>query len=163
MPRERREWTQYEDARLLRAIEEIGGCHSWREIAEKAKIKRTDKQCRDRWIHSLNPNLNREPFSEEEDEKIIRYLKEGRRITDIAASLKGRSSLHVKNRIISLRKIEKEEKGKELLKSWNSRKKKRKMEEEEQREGNVKEWGVFPEGTTLVLNSLIDLITNENP
>lgn len=61
---------------------------------------RTDNQCRERWFRAINPNINRGPWTEEEDENIIKYIARcGFKWTFIAKCLgTRRTDSAVKNR-----------------------------------------------------------------
>jgi hypothetical protein len=60
---------------------------------------RTGKQCRERWIGQLAPTVVKDAWSTEEDALLIRcHATTGNRWTAIAAHLRGRSALSVKNR-----------------------------------------------------------------
>ena len=94
---ERRPWTPKENELLRNTVEKLGA-RNWKEIAKKIP-GRTTKQCYDRWNTCLNPNLNKEPWTPEEDRIIIKEQKKlGNQWTKIALLLPGRSSYMVKNR-----------------------------------------------------------------
>lgn len=60
---------------------------------------RTNKQCKERWRSCLDPALVRGPFTPREDAVILeRYAAVGRRWTQIAAALPGRSADAVRGR-----------------------------------------------------------------
>jgi myb proto-oncogene protein len=90
-------WTLEEDTYLMKLVKTHG--KKWSIIAKVHIVKRTGKQIRDRYVNYLDPELNREPFSEEEDNHLIKlYLKLGRRWSLIAKEMKTRTSEMVKNR-----------------------------------------------------------------
>ena len=96
---------------------------------------RTGKQIRDRFLNVLDNNLNREKFTFEEDQKIIKLYKSyGKSWSRIAKSLKGRTGDMVKNRFYSsLQKIvEKRNLKKKLLE--------KKEEEKDKVEKVKKKW-----------------------
>ncbi|KAG0213172.1 hypothetical protein BGX33_003095 [Mortierella sp. NVP41] len=64
---ERIVWTPEEDQRLRAAVEIYGDkTEKWAKIAACVP-GRTNKNCRKRWFHSLDPKLKKGPWTEEED------------------------------------------------------------------------------------------------
>lgn len=63
-------WTNIEDQILKAAVSKYG-THQWSKIASLLR-KKSARQCQIRWTEFLNPNLNNDRFSKEED---IRLLK----------------------------------------------------------------------------------------
>lgn len=91
-------WSPNEDELLRKAISTMKQPISWDEIA-KAVPGRTPKQCRERWLHRLCPDVNKAPFQKWEDELIVvEREKIGNHWTVIASKLPGRTSCAVKNR-----------------------------------------------------------------
>lgn len=82
-------------------VEELGGnVKNWTDISKKmVPFTRTPKQCRERYHQNLKPNLNKDPITEEEGEKInYMVIKHGKKWAFIARSLNnGRSDNTVKN------------------------------------------------------------------
>jgi len=90
-------WSQQEDEMLANAVKQLG-CKKWMDIA-KFVPSRTSKQCRERWIQRLAPNIRHEPFEPWEDKIILDKQAEiGNRWSIISQSLNGRSSSAIKNR-----------------------------------------------------------------
>jgi myb proto-oncogene protein len=90
-------WTPEEDEYLLELVKTNG--KKWSILADLHVAKRTGKQIRDRYVNYLDPELNREPFTDIEDNMLIElYLKYGRRWSLIAKKMKTRTSEMVKNR-----------------------------------------------------------------
>jgi hypothetical protein len=59
-------------------------------------------QCKTRWNKRLDPNIDRKPFTSEEDQSIIALKKQGVPWAEIASALGGsRRSEQVKNRFVS--------------------------------------------------------------
>ena len=97
-------WTKEEDNQLIKLYQIYG--KNWSEISRLMPY-RTGKQIRDRFLNVLDDSLNREKFTLEEDEKIIKLYKcYGKSWSRIAKRLKGRTGDMVKNRFYSsLKKI----------------------------------------------------------
>ncbi|PKA51951.1 Myb-related protein 3R-1 [Apostasia shenzhenica] len=83
-------WTPEEDETLRRAVELHKG-RSWKKIAESIP-DRTEVQCLHRWQKVLNPNLVKGPWTQEEDDIIVKLVdKYGpTKWSVIAKSLPGR-------------------------------------------------------------------------
>ena len=117
-------WTQEEDNELLKLYKQYG--KNWSDIS-KFMPYRTGKQIRDRFLNALDKNLNKEKFSQEEDEKIIKwYYVYGNSWCKIATKLKGRTGDMIKNRFYSsLKKIIEKNKNKRIRKKIKLKNKKR--------------------------------------
>lgn len=71
---------------------------NWKKIA-KCVPNKTPKQCRDRWMNYLKPNLHFEPWTENEDLLLVSLVKEyGTHWTLMMNHFTGRSSNSLKNR-----------------------------------------------------------------
>lgn len=91
-------WSAKEDAMLLRLIEEYGSCGSWPKIALHMEY-RTGKQCRERYINQLDPNIKKTPWTPEEDAIILRLHDQmGKKWSKFMDFLPGRSDNAIKNR-----------------------------------------------------------------
>jgi hypothetical protein len=90
-------WTPEEDRLLFESIER-DGTGNWSLVA-RALQDRSGKQCRERWVNQLNPQLTAEVWSTEED-RLLRTLVSlhGHRWSVLTAFLPGRSVNSIKNR-----------------------------------------------------------------
>jgi hypothetical protein len=90
-------WTDEED-RQITAWVQVHGPKSWTALAATMH-GRLGKQCRERWVNSLDPDLARRPWTEEEDRILIEHqTKWGNKWAKIASLLEGRTDNSVKNR-----------------------------------------------------------------
>ncbi|CAD8191898.1 unnamed protein product [Paramecium octaurelia] len=89
-------WNSKEDQLLLQLIQQYG--KKWSKIAQIIK-NRNSKQCRNRFVNSLDPNLKQNGFTKEEDQLIYqKYLEYGSKWSQISKFLVGRSDNQIKNR-----------------------------------------------------------------
>ena len=92
------QWSPEEDKILRDAVESCEGQILWDHIAKSVQ-GRTPKQCRERWVYRLRPEIKKTPFEPWEDELINTERKKiGNCWTLIAQKLPGRTSCAVKNR-----------------------------------------------------------------
>ncbi|CAD8141956.1 unnamed protein product [Paramecium pentaurelia] len=95
----RKPWTNKEDQLLLKLVQ----VHkkNWVQIA-KCIPNRTSKQVRERFVNKLNPEINQEPFTKEEDMIIVEgYKSFGSKWCKISKLLQGRPENIIKNRYYS--------------------------------------------------------------
>lgn len=70
------------------------------QLSLNTPVARNERQCRDRWFNFLAPDVNRTPWTAEEDTILMsKYMEFGPRWSLISRFLKGRKDNMIKNRI----------------------------------------------------------------
>lgn len=112
----RQGWKSNED-QVLQELVEFRGARNWSSLAKELNAKvhnsfpsRKGKQCRERWINHLNPELQKHKWTDEEDE-IIRVMQKqvGNKWSVISKILSSRTENQIKNRWKMLKKKVEEE------------------------------------------------------
>jgi len=65
-------WTKEEDVVLSMAVKayQANALAKWAKVAQHVP-GRTDVQCRERWVNVLDPELKTDPWTPEEDQKLL--------------------------------------------------------------------------------------------
>jgi hypothetical protein len=96
-PHPKNKFTAAEDELLDQIIEELG-TDDWQLIAKQLP-GRNARQCRDRWLNYLSPDVGNGPWTPEEEKILVEKYKEfGAAWKHIASFFKSRTDINVKSR-----------------------------------------------------------------
>jgi len=99
-------FTQEEDEQLLELVSKYGQ-DNWSLVASKMN-NRNERQVRDRWKNNLCPVVNKNPWTEEEDARLVELYNElGPRWVKIATLFENRTDVSLKSRWLVLKRKEK--------------------------------------------------------
>jgi len=103
-------WSNEEDVALLNAMDEVTkeiGHVKWCLVSKRLP-SRSPKQCRERFVYNLDPNISKAPWSKEEDAFLIYSQKNlGNAWARIASCLPGRTENSTKTRFKSIMRAQK--------------------------------------------------------
>jgi hypothetical protein len=96
-------FTQAEDAALVDLVRELGDA-DWDEVAVRLR-GRNPRQCRDRWLSYLSPDIGNGPWTTEEEMLLLEeQAKYGTAWKRIAQSFPGRTDINVKSRFLLIQR-----------------------------------------------------------
>lgn len=106
---------------LLRQLVHEYGTHDWSQIATLMPSRNT-RQVRERWCHYLRPNLNMDPWTEEEEELLKRKHEElGNQWKRIAQFFNGRTEINIKSKYRMIERSIRREQNKLSKKTANNK------------------------------------------
>ena len=104
-PKQRKFKFNYEDdQRLIVLVKKYTSADNtyidWNQIAQEMG-NRTPRQCKERWMFYLSPEVNNGPFTKEEDKILMeKYNELGSKWSTISQNFKNRTPTCIKNRVL---------------------------------------------------------------
>ena len=93
----KRNFTKEEDRKIIELVK-VYGNNNWNKIAE-VFLNRSPRQLKERWTNYLNPAVNKNEWTEEEEELLLEKLSEfGKRWREISKYFNGRTDVQLKSR-----------------------------------------------------------------
>ncbi|OHT11668.1 hypothetical protein TRFO_03890 [Tritrichomonas foetus] len=112
--KQKTKFTEEEDEIIRKFVEEYGA-HTWTRISPLIP-NRTPRQVRERWVNYLSPDISRDPWTQEEDDLIMKLVdKFGKRWSYISRSFNKRTDVSIKNRYILLNRRKNSKMRKEMI------------------------------------------------
>ena len=100
----RKMFTEKEDE-LLKELVSKNGLYNWEKVAEAMKT-RNARQCKERYLYYLDPTINNEPFTFDEDLMLLTLVREkGTRWSSLTERFVKRTQYALKNRWMYLQRI----------------------------------------------------------
>jgi hypothetical protein len=97
----RQKFTQEEDKQLTQLVG-IFGTNDWKRVA-KGMGNRNARQCRERYVSYLDPNINKDPWTKEENDHLMQlHEQHGNKWKKMAKHFNGRTPLQAKNQYLIL-------------------------------------------------------------
>jgi hypothetical protein len=102
-PHPKTKFTDAEDAALTNLVRDLG-TSDWQEIADHLP-GRNPRQCRDRWVYYLSPEVGNGPWTVEEETLLLAKHNElGSSWKRIAPFFPGRTDINVKSRFLLIQR-----------------------------------------------------------
>lgn len=131
-------WSKEEDEKIIELVKQHGE-KEWKCISMQIE-NRTSKQCRERWVNQLRPNISKNEWSEEENIIIfILHKQHGNKWSLISKSIPNRTDNSIKNH-------------------WNNYLRHKKSMIKKLIKGKYAEYGISVDGNLEKENQLVTLI-----
>ena len=103
-PHPKAKFTKEEDAMLSSIVSQMNGKIYWQEVSNQMP-GRNQRQCKERWENYLSPNVNRTPFTPNEDILLLEKFNEyGTKWVLISKFFNNRSDTSIKSRYLVLKR-----------------------------------------------------------